>query len=100
MLGISAVFFLIYLSLKLNGIHYKNYQGYAIPIMQLIIFFILSKIYKSFFGKNPEDTFWTMDTKLMKDGIFNFLFGGIFPIIHLDNFSKVSGLAFLPSIGY
>lgn len=73
-LSVSFILFLIYVLLKSNGIEYKNYQAFAIPLMQLIIFFMLSKIYKYIFGKNPEDTFWTMDKKLMKDGIFNFLF--------------------------
>ena len=45
-----------------------------ISLLCQIIFFVLVFSFRKLYGKNPEDTFWTMDISLLKDGIFNFLF--------------------------
>ncbi len=54
------------------------------PIMTYGIFKILLIIYRNMYGKTPVDTFYSMDLKLMKSGIFNFIFwvlGIIIPAI-------------------
>ena len=61
----------------------KNIEMLQIPFLALIIFFLMNKVYDYIYGKNAKDTFWTNDIKLIKDGIFNFLFwvlGLIIPV--------------------
>ena len=45
-----------------------------IPAPQQILFLALVTIYRKIFHSDPADTLWSMDWKLMKDGIFNFIF--------------------------
>ncbi len=44
-----------------------------------LIFLLLVSVFRMVYYRDPVETFWTMDIKLMKDGIFNFVFwvGGI-----------------------
>lgn len=61
----------------------KNIEMLQIPFLALIIFFLMNKVYHYIYGKKAKDTFWTNDIKLMKDGVFNFLFwvlGLIIPV--------------------
>jgi hypothetical protein len=49
-----------------------------------LIFISMVFIFRKIYSRDPVDTFWTMDLKLMKDGIFNFVFwlaAGIIPAI-------------------
>ncbi len=70
----GAILSAFYLCITLLDVKIRNIQMLVIPLLQLLIFFILSKVYKLLFGVNPVDTFWSNDMKLMKDGLFNFLF--------------------------
>ena len=44
------------------------------PLIAIIIFYIMKKIFFFLYNKHAEDTFWSMDLSMMKDGIFNGLF--------------------------
>lgn len=39
-----------------------------------LIFLLLVSIFRKIYNRDPVDTFWAIDVKLMKDGIFNFIF--------------------------
>lgn len=45
-----------------------------IPAPQQLLFYVLLIIYKAIFNADPQDTLWSMDWKMMKDGVFNFIF--------------------------
>lgn len=54
------------------------------PLISQLIFVFMNYIFYKIYNRNPVDTFWTMDRKLMKDGIFNFMFwvlAGVLPAI-------------------
>lgn len=44
------------------------------PLLSQLIFVCMVLIFRKIYNRDPVDTFWTMDQKLMKDGIFNFVF--------------------------
>ena len=44
------------------------------PILSQLLFMGLVALFRKVYNRTPEDTFWTMDISLMKDGIFNFIF--------------------------
>lgn len=55
-----------------------------IPFFALVVFFITKTIFFHLYQRNPEDTFWSMDLSLMRDGVFNFcfwLFGIMIPAV-------------------
>jgi hypothetical protein len=59
----------------------------GVPIFSQLIFSIMVTVFRKIYDRDPVDTFWTMDIKLMRDGVFNFIFiilGGFFPIILLE----------------
>jgi hypothetical protein len=59
-----------------------------IPVLQQLLFWGLLAIYRKIFHQDPRDTYHTKDWKLMKDGIFNFIFwaSSMIPVIlALDN---------------
>ena len=73
--GLSSIFFFLsYILLQLNIGNPKMIVLTRVPMLALIFFFLLRTAYFRIYNKNPVDTFWSMDIKLMKDGIFNFLF--------------------------
>ena len=83
LLAISFFLVIISLLIKNSEVEIENIEMLQIPFLVLIIFFIMSKVYNFICGQNAKDTFWTNDIKLMKDGIFNFLFwvlGLIIPV--------------------
>jgi hypothetical protein len=45
-----------------------------IPVLQQFLLLALLVIYRALFKQNPGDTFWSMDHRKLKDGIFNFIF--------------------------
>jgi hypothetical protein len=45
-----------------------------LPLPAQLIFWGMDAVYYKFFKAHPQDSFWSMDLSLMKDGIFNFLF--------------------------
>ena len=69
--------FLIILSFNLVLFFIGNIEflrPLKIGIASQLIFTLLLLMFKIVFKKNPVDTFWVVDTSLIKDGIFNFLF--------------------------
>ena len=44
------------------------------PVISQVLFVIFVFVFRKLYDRNPVDTFWTMDSTLMKDGIFNFVF--------------------------
>lgn len=52
----------------------ENVVLLKIPILSQIIFLLMIQIFRKFYKKNPEDTFWSMNSALIKDGVFNFIF--------------------------
>ena len=55
-----------------------------IPVLSQLIFIILVTIFRILNKRDPKDTFWSMDSSLMTDGLFNFVFvtvSLIFPAI-------------------
>ena len=75
LLALSFVFFtLSYLFLRIQFGNPKLIPLLRLPLSAVIIFYVMKTIYFRIYKKNPEDTFWSMDLKLMKDGVFNFLF--------------------------
>lgn len=45
-----------------------------VPVMSLTLYEILLILYKAMFGKVPHDTFYTMDIRKLRSGLFNFIF--------------------------
>ena len=52
----------------------KFIPALKIPFLAVVVFFIMNRIFFQVYQRNPEDTFWSMDLTLMRDGIFNLLF--------------------------
>ncbi|MFY7812031.1 MAG: hypothetical protein ACOVQ2_09900 [Flavobacterium sp.] len=79
--------FLFLLSIIINYTNYYNSENIKllkVPIISQIIYFALLSVFRKLYNRDPKDTFWSMDIKLMKDGIFNFIFlilGILIPII-------------------
>lgn len=44
------------------------------PLISQVMFFVLHMIFRYLFRRTPIDTFWSMDSTLFKDGVFNALF--------------------------
>jgi len=74
---------LVAVSLVLVGLCYlakgfeikiRNVEMLTIPFFALIVFLLMSTVYRMIFNKDAEDSFHSMDIRLMKDGIFNALF--------------------------
>jgi uncharacterized membrane protein YfcA len=75
LLALSTLFFFLsYVLLQANAGNPKMVVLIRVPLLALIVFVVMKSVYFKIYDKNPVDTFWTMDIKLMKDGIFNFLF--------------------------
>jgi len=70
----GLLFFTSYMLLEADIGNPKMVVLIRVPLLSLVVFFLMKSIYFSVNGKNPVDTFWSMDVELMKDGIFNFLF--------------------------
>jgi hypothetical protein len=68
---ISIALVLFALSFVLGG---AATSFFKVPLISLVIFLGMRSLFFRLYGRNPRDSFWTMDAKLMKDGIFNFLF--------------------------
>jgi hypothetical protein len=76
LLIVSLLFFI--LSYVLIQIHFGK-PGIIVllrvPMLTMLIFYLMKIGYFKLYQTDAKDTFWSMDVKLMKDGIFNFLFG-------------------------
>jgi hypothetical protein len=74
LLVISLVFVGLYYIIRGLDIYIKSIEGLLVPFFALLVFLGMTTIYRKIFGQNAKDSFHSMDLKLMKDGIFNFLF--------------------------
>lgn len=70
----STLFLLAYFFIWKGVGDPKFIRFLRVPFLTLSIFFVMKSVYLEFFEKNAEDTFWSMNPNLMKDGIFNALF--------------------------
>ena len=65
-------------------LEFKGGELLKVPLLQFLLYKAFYLIFIKIFKREPLDSFWTMDKKLMKDGIFNFLFwvvAGIIPVL-------------------
>jgi hypothetical protein len=52
----------------------KFIPALKMPFLVVLIFFIMKTMFFRIYERNAEDTFWSMNLSLMRDGVFNFLF--------------------------
>ncbi len=52
-----------------------------VPFPYQLLFLPMIWAYRKLFHSDPVDTFWSMDIKLMKDGLFNFLYVVLFVFV-------------------
>jgi hypothetical protein len=74
LLTISLVLVGLYYIIKGLDIYIKSIEGLLVPFFALLVFLVMTTIYRKIFEQDAKDSFHSMDLKLMKDGIFNFLF--------------------------
>ncbi len=74
--AVGAVLFAVALVLQHTGVHTKNdfFLLLKVPLLSLGLFKALQWVFVRLFGYRPRDSFHTMDLRLMKDGLLNFLF--------------------------
>jgi hypothetical protein len=89
LLAINTALFVTAGLLQNNAVGNPNLvAALKIPAPQQLLFISLLLIYRAIFNRNPQDTWHTMDWKLMKDGIFNFIFwasSAVPVLLALDN---------------
>lgn len=75
LLSLNILLFLIALTCLLTrfGKH-TAVSSLFIPLIAQGIYYGLSKLFYLKMDRNAVDTFWTMDSRLFKDGWFNFIF--------------------------
>lgn len=44
------------------------------PLLSQLLFLSLAFLFRKIYDKDAVDTFWVNDLRLMKDGVFNFIF--------------------------
>ncbi len=84
LLTASLVLVGLYCLIRGLDIYIRGIEALLVPFFALLVFLSMSTIYRKMFGQDAEDSFHSMDLKLMKDGIFNFLFwvlGMLLPVI-------------------
>jgi hypothetical protein len=64
----------------LTYVEFKGGELLKVPLLQFLLFKVFYLIFIKIFKREPLDSFWTMDKKLMKDGVFNFILG-IIPVL-------------------
>ncbi|MDB5258691.1 MAG: hypothetical protein JWM14_3386 [Chitinophagaceae bacterium] len=73
MFGNAALFVLGYALPHFSIVFSILVEALKIPILSQLLFMFLVKVFRKI-NKTPVDTFWTMDTHLMKDIKFNLAF--------------------------
>lgn len=85
LLGINLILFILGYALINNFIGDPKFvAALKMPLISQLIFKVMGWCFYTIYNRNPVDTFWSMDKKLMKDGLFNFCFwvlGGFLPAI-------------------
>jgi len=63
---------------------YKTVKALQIPLISAIVFFILYRLFKKIYKRDPENTFWAFTKKPIEDVVFSLLFwflGAGLPVI-------------------
>jgi hypothetical protein len=77
LINIGYDIFLAALSLVLLSIQFGNPKmvvALQMPIISSVVFFVLHRIFKFFFKRDPENTFWVFTGKPIQDVLFSLLF--------------------------
>ncbi len=76
LVAVEAVLFAVALVLQLAAVHTKNdfFLMLKVPLLSLGLYKALQWGFVRLFNYRPRDSFWSMDLRLMKDGLFNFFF--------------------------
>ena len=82
----GALLFAVALVLEHAGFDSHNdfFRVLKLPLLSLGIFKAMQWAFVRLFGYRPRDSFWSMDWRLLKDGLFNGLFwvlGLISPLV-------------------
>lgn len=81
----SAALFILAYALRLSDIgNHKMVRILTVPLMTTMILYAIKFFFFRLFNRNPEDTFWSMDSNQMSDGVFNFFFlvmGTVLPVL-------------------
>lgn len=70
----TTLFILTFLLVGANIGNPKTIKLLTIPLSTLTIFYSMKFVFFKLYHRNPEDTFWSMDIRQMRDGLFNFIF--------------------------
>lgn len=62
--------FIPFLQIKTDG----GIESWKLPLLSLLLFRGLRRIFLRIFGHEPRDTFWIFKKGFWEDGLFNFLF--------------------------
>lgn len=84
LLLISFLIFCLFFLVKELTTNIKGVEMLLVPFLALLVFWVMANCYRGIFRQDAKDTYHSMDLKLMKDGIFNFLFwviGLMLPIL-------------------
>ncbi len=74
LLGINCMLFALSSILIARAIGDRNLVTMLkISLLYQVCIYILLLIFRTLYRRDPVDTFWTSDTKLFRDGIFNFM---------------------------
>lgn len=72
---VSIISFVLSYILMLANIGDPNLvKMLTVPFLAATMFYITKRIFFKLYGRNLEDTFWSMDSSLMSDGVFNAVF--------------------------
>lgn len=83
-LGTAILFLVGYTLGNKYGSEIKTIPLLMVPLLAYTIYKLLFWSYLSAFKQEPVDTFWSMNIKLIRSGVFNFLFwflGIVVPVI-------------------
>lgn len=65
---------LFFIGILLHTYNVKGHSLLMLPIIHFVIYRICNFIFFKIYKKQPKNTYKSNDLKLMKDGIFNFLY--------------------------
>jgi hypothetical protein len=75
LLCINLVLFIMGFFLQTHPIEDSKFSPLLkVPFIYQILLLPLAWVYLKIYHKDPVDTLWSMDIRLMKDGIFNFIY--------------------------
>jgi hypothetical protein len=75
LLCINVVLFILGIFLQTHPMGDSRFSPLLkVPFIYQILLLPLAWIYRKIYHKDPVDTLWSMDIRLMKDGVFNFIY--------------------------